>query len=310
MKKQLFLGALLLGAFFTLHAQTLFSFETAEAFTTGTISGQNYWSLYGDTPEENTLVSTEWASAGSQSLKLQTSQSYFSDGTEYGVVSPLLSSVITADSYTITQDVSTDLVSSNGSNMYLYSYYYDADESTYTIVSIVYFNYDGTIYVYDIENSESIEVGTFEGEETYTITTQFNEAGTIGYYINGEYATSINAANGTTTNLLVYTIDDWDSSYFVDNVAYSTSLLGVKTSLLSSLSVYPNPAKDVVTISNNENALINNVEVTDINGRVVKTANYSGVTNAQVNIADLANGVYMMTIASDKGTSTQKIVKN
>ncbi|WP_185965574.1 T9SS type A sorting domain-containing protein [Flavobacterium zepuense] len=191
----------------------------------------------------------------------------------------------------------------------MYSYYYDADAATYTIVSVVYFNYDGVIYTYDYANSESVEIGSFTDNETYTITTRFNESGTIAYYINGELATTIEAANGTTANLLVYTIDDWDSSYFIDNVAYNGTL-GVKTSLMSSLSVYPNPAKDVVTIANSDSALINSVQVADINGRVVKTANFSGLANVQVNVADLANGVYMMTVASDKGTSTQKIVKN
>jgi hypothetical protein len=309
MKKQLFLGALLLNAFFSLQAQTIFSFETAETFTTGPVSGQVYWSLYGDTPEDNAVITTDWASDGTQSLKLATSQSYFEDGTEYGAVSPLLSSIITASDYEISQVVKTDLVdASTGSNMYLYAYNYDADAATYTVVSVVYFNYDGTIYAYDATNDESIEIGTFVADEDYTITTRYTSAGTISFYVNGVYGASVTAANGTTTNLLVYTIDDWDSSYYVDNIVYNTEL-GVKTSLISNLSIYPNPATDVVNIASSETASLYGVQITDINGRVVKTVKYNGVESAQVNVSELANGVYIMSVTSDKGTSTQKIVK-
>jgi len=77
----------------------------------------------------------------------------------------------------------------------------------------------------------------------------------------------------------------------------------------SKFSVFPNPSNGVVTVAN-ANALINAISVTDINGRTVKNVKVGGVASTEVNISDLASGVYMMSISSDKGTSTQKIVKN
>jgi len=50
--------------------------------------------------------------------------------------------------------------------------------------------------------------------------------------------------------------------------------------------------------------------MTDLNGRVVKQNSYSNVSEVQVNISDLASGVYMMNIKSDKGSVTKKIIKN
>ena len=50
--------------------------------------------------------------------------------------------------------------------------------------------------------------------------------------------------------------------------------------------------------------------MTDLNGRTIKTANFTNVIDAQINISDLAQGVYMMKIVSDKGTATKKIIKN
>jgi len=85
--------------------------------------------------------------------------------------------------------------------------------------------------------------------------------------------------------------------------------MGTGKNLLSETAVYPNPANSVVNVAN-ATALINNVKVADLNGRTVKTQNFENVSSAQVNISDLASGVYMMTVASDKGTTTKKIVKN
>lgn len=315
MKRQLFLGAFLIGAFFTTQAQTIFSFETTEAntgasYTAGAIDAQNNWSLSGDTPTENAVVSTEWASDGTQSLKLITSNNYFDtdNPNEYGVYSPLLSSVITASAYEISQDVSTDLISETGSNFNLYSLNYDTTTNKVSIVSVIYFNYDGTIYAYNPNGTDDIAIGTFDANTKYTVTTRFNADGNLDYYLNGEFLASVTSYNNLPVNLLSYTIDDWDSSYFVDNIAYNTTL-DVKTAVASSLEVYPNPAKDVVNVSNSNNTAINAVQVTDINGRVVKTAKYEGTVSAQVNIADLASGVYMMSISSDNGTTTKKIVK-
>ena len=78
----------------------------------------------------------------------------------------------------------------------------------------------------------------------------------------------------------------------------------------TNFSVSPNPANDFVTISNSENISVNSISMTDLNGRVVKQNSYSNVSEVQVNISDLASGVYMMNIKSDKGTVTKKIIKN
>jgi hypothetical protein len=100
----------------------------------------------------------------------------------------------------------------------------------------------------------------------------------------------------------------------IDNIGLSfrptQSLLGTDASNLDIkfLRVSPNPAKDIVTISNPA-TLFNNVEVIDINGRVVKSVTPNAIDTAQINISDLSSGVYLLKIVSDKGTVTKKIVK-
>ncbi|MES2487173.1 MAG: T9SS type A sorting domain-containing protein [Bacteroidota bacterium] len=96
----------------------------------------------------------------------------------------------------------------------------------------------------------------------------------------------------------------------LDDIVVTEGVMGVNPTLANKFSVSPNPANNLVTIANADNMLVNAVSVTDMNGRVVKTASFDGVAQAQVNVSDLANGVYMMTISSDKGSVTKKIVKN
>jgi len=74
-------------------------------------------------------------------------------------------------------------------------------------------------------------------------------------------------------------------------------------------SIYPNPVKDVANI-NILDATINSISVMDINGRVVKKGTENEMMNSKIDLSDLTAGIYLMTIDTDKGISTEKIVKN
>ncbi|WP_293872392.1 T9SS type A sorting domain-containing protein [Flavobacterium sp.] len=93
----------------------------------------------------------------------------------------------------------------------------------------------------------------------------------------------------------------------VDNFVV-TQTLGISEFLSSKLNVYPNPANNVINFSNDINAIITAIEMSDLNGRIVKLQKFN-VTNGQVYISDLSTGVYMMKITTDQGIAVKKIVK-
>jgi hypothetical protein len=128
------------------------------------------------------------------------------------------------------------------------------------------------------------------------VTSTFTAPGTGVYYI-GFHCTS---PAHTTANQGALLLDQ----VFVD------SALGREEILSSELSVFPNPASNVINVANASSSLINGVEVVDINGRTVKTVKFDGVAEAQINISDLASGMYIMNISTDKGVATKKVVKN
>lgn len=74
----------------------------------------------------------------------------------------------------------------------------------------------------------------------------------------------------------------------------------------SNFSVAPNPTSDILNIANNSNIAINTIQLTDMNGRIVKEV--KGMTS-QININELNSGVYFLKITTDQGTGTSKIIK-
>lgn len=75
------------------------------------------------------------------------------------------------------------------------------------------------------------------------------------------------------------------------------------------ISVYPNPAKDVLNIKSNGSADINTVQVVDLNGRQVISKSFNNVTETQINVSDLSAGMYLINITSGEATETQKFLK-
>ncbi|PJJ54413.1 GEVED domain-containing protein [Hymenobacter chitinivorans] len=76
----------------------------------------------------------------------------------------------------------------------------------------------------------------------------------------------------------------------------------------SEYSVYPNPATDVlnVVIPSDRDAAAVSVKVYDVRGAEMKQAQFE---NGQLNVSQLAKGVYMLTIADGQQVSHQRFVK-
>jgi hypothetical protein len=86
--------------------------------------------------------------------------------------------------------------------------------------------------------------------------------------------------------------------------------LSVSQFSASDITISPNPATNIISIASNQNIGINAIEISDLNGRVVQNQSFENVSSLEMNIANIASGVYLLTIVSDKGSITKKIVKN
>lgn len=119
----------------------------------------------------------------------------------------------------------------------------------------------------------------------------------------------LNIANaGTFTPLYSYT----NTANGCSNTATTSVMIYVCTSITEKtatpdLKVYPNPNTGAFTIATNNN-LVKVIEVLDIAGRIVLTVT-SDLDAIQMNINDLANGVYNIRVKSDNGIDMIKVIK-
>ncbi|MGR3857752.1 M28 family peptidase [Chryseobacterium indologenes] len=70
--------------------------------------------------------------------------------------------------------------------------------------------------------------------------------------------------------------------------------------------IYPNPAKDLVTVEFQEKVKHFKVEVNDMAGNTVLNLE----NQEKINTSGLTNGVYTFTVITDKGNTTKKIIIN
>ncbi|PTT24467.1 leucyl aminopeptidase [Chryseobacterium sp. HMWF028] len=139
-----------------------------------------------------------------------------------------------------------------------------------------------------------------------------------GYIITGFYET-IQSSNEHTIN---DTYANLDPVYIFNvgkaavgalqhfAVATTTSnLLNTKETVQSTaeaIRVYPNPAKDLITIEFQQKVKQFKVEINDMTGNTILNVE----NEEKINTSGLKNGVYMVTIKTDKGNTTKKIIIN
>ena len=112
-------------------------------------------------------------------------------------------------------------------------------------------------------------------------------APTHAYAANGAYTVTLTAINGNCTSTTSFTVN---ISVALDELQGTT------------LNLYPNPANQEVNIALN-GAALESVVIVDQFGRTVKVSNVSNI-----NVSDLATGVYQVILYTDKGNITRKLV--
>ena len=84
---------------------------------------------------------------------------------------------------------------------------------------------------------------------------------------------------------------------------------GIKndTTVKAELSLYPNPASELVNIKTNGNQ-IKNITIHNLLGQTVLTATGNETSEQSMNISTLSSGTYLVVIATDAKTETVKLI--
>lgn len=105
--------------------------------------------------------------------------------------------------------------------------------------------------------------------------------------------------------------DEDNTSAWTNQVCYSLTAPGIDDYLQNSINLYPNPANDVVNVQctmNNGQWNGATIEVLDVYGKLQQTFK-SDVEITQINVSNLANGVYFVRVTTGEGVVTKKFVK-
>ena len=79
--------------------------------------------------------------------------------------------------------------------------------------------------------------------------------------------------------------------------------LGVADVAKKSLSVYPNPAKDIINFSEE----VSNIKIADFSGKIVKNI---ATEERTIDVSDLPKGIYVVTAITKDGKSiNHKVIK-
>lgn len=108
--------------------------------------------------------------------------------------------------------------------------------------------------------------------------------------------------------------EDPNGELYITN---GTSVSKLIDSSLSTISLdenvvtfFPNPATNELFIKNNNNVALQSIAITDLTGKVVLNQDIQNIGSNAINIANLAKGMYLVTVQTPNGLSaTSKILK-
>lgn len=302
------LGLLSLG---NLNAQTTVSFETSEGYTVGDIKGQNGWTVTGNGQGgfiSNQVVSTALASQGTQSLKIDKDPAYGGQtnlvmGAFYEFNTPLNST-----RYSISADINFSYNSTDEA-----AFMMGITGSTNFLARFI-FDWDGSIVVTTIDAGNpagyTLPGKTWAGNQWYNVKMEVDGT-SVKYYINNnlEYTGVVTGNTNEQFKGMRFTHDNYGGGAYIDNIIITDlNSSSAKDFEAFGYNVYPNPFTDEMNVSLGDK-VIQGIHLTDLNGRIVKTFNVSGMNNATLNVSDLASGVYLLNVKADGVTATKKVVK-
>ncbi|MCS3869816.1 aminopeptidase YwaD [Chryseobacterium ginsenosidimutans] len=93
----------------------------------------------------------------------------------------------------------------------------------------------------------------------------------------------------------------------LQHFAVATTVLGTNetaTNALESIKIYPNPAKDFLNIDLPKEVKNFNIEITDMNGRLILNKE----NETKINVSSLVNGAYLCTIKANDKIAVRKVI--
>ena len=123
-----------------------------------------------------------------------------------------------------------------------------------------------------------------------------------------EYTTNLDNYANQTIRVAIHCNSVNRYLFMVDDFKVTTATLSTDAFFKNNFSLYPNPASDVINLKSNS-LNIQNIQITDLNGRSIISANYDATSNAHLDVSSLKSGMYLLNVTTENGTGTCKFIK-
>ncbi len=156
-------------------------------------------------------------------------------------------------------------------------------------------------------NDYELAIGTNNTINLYRNTSGVN----YPYDLNG--VLSITSASGSSPTSTYFYFYDWQvEEVCVSERAVISASTGVCTGidevLAGDVSIFPNPAQNVVYVQWNE-AIVESIQLINMDGRVIGDhRNLKGQRRLDINVGEVSRGVYLIQLQSEHGSSMQRLI--
>ena len=192
-----------------------------------------------------------------------------------------------------------------GSNFHI-----GTDQDYYKVVLPAGYNYDITARVNDIVSTDDGLTYTVDAVWSYS-----TDGGTTWSSVYNDVMPGVihlgSLAGGTVIFHCSPAFAGNIGTYLfkIGNITRTTSTLNLQNVDLSAARIYPNPAKNFVTIDlTNTNTIATNINIMDIQGRIVYNNNIINNGINEISVSDFADGMYFVEINTEAGILRDKFV--
>ncbi len=140
----------------------------------------------------------------------------------------------------------------------------------------------------------TISLGSIEGDNLSNATVYLEDVllGTVTNLSEGSYTFTSNESNQKDRFVIVFTEEQ----------------LGNNDSSLEAISLYPNPTQNILNIVS-PLSTITNVEVYDVQGRVIASKTIANKSNYQLDMTTYSTAMYFVNVTTNDGSITKRVVR-
>ncbi|PZU83167.1 MAG: hypothetical protein DI529_13070 [Chryseobacterium sp.] len=278
--------------------QQKISFETSEGYNLGTVVGQKEWTVKTDNvPNNNFKVVTGKASDGNNSVEVTSTNNYTENFTF------LFKKIPEYNRLSVSADVKLEKLDS--SDYYMLSLYYN-NNGNYSWAGGFNFMYSGKLYADSDVNF--LDLGSWVPDKWYNLRIEIDHVTekNVKYYLDNQLVhTSALGPKVVRANDLNFEFDNDGSGFIVDNIIIKDmDQLSVSDINKTQINIFPNPTSDFINIKSDEK--IKSIKLYNASGSLVKTENNEF---SRINVSNLPKGNYVISIETDSGIETKKIIK-